>query len=96
MVEKTIELTDEQMERVALLEESGLSVGDAVDMLFQIKKDIELHTNQIENGLHAFENPQNQNQEEALENEHAPSQDYGNAIKSVKKSIDWTRDYLKF
>ena len=40
-----IELTDSQLERVKSLESEGISVGEAIDMLFDIKEDISHNTN---------------------------------------------------
>ncbi|MDO5859595.1 hypothetical protein [Methanobrevibacter sp.] len=40
MVEKTIELTEEQFKKVELLEAQGIEVGDAIDMLFKFKEDV--------------------------------------------------------
>ena len=36
MVEKTIELTEEQMKKVEQLEAHGISVGKAIDMLYDV------------------------------------------------------------
>lgn len=47
MVEKTIELTEEQLEKVKILEENDITMGDAVDLLFKFKKDILEHSNEL-------------------------------------------------
>lgn len=49
MGEKTIELTEEQMEKVQVLEENGISVGDAIDLLFKFREDILEHSNELIN-----------------------------------------------
>lgn len=42
-----IELTDEQYEKVKILEEKGLSVGDSIDALFEVKESLALQTSAI-------------------------------------------------
>ena len=37
-----IELTDEQFEKVKILEENNISVGEAIDILFEMKDNITL------------------------------------------------------
>lgn len=42
-----IELTDEQAEKVNILKSNGIGVGDAIDMLFDMKSKIADSSNQI-------------------------------------------------
>jgi hypothetical protein len=42
-----IELTDEQAEKVEILKSKGIEVGDAIDMLFDMKDKIASSSNQI-------------------------------------------------
>ncbi|WP_458454910.1 hypothetical protein [Methanobrevibacter sp.] len=42
-----IELTDEQYEKVKILEDKGLSVGDSIDALFEVKESLALQTGAI-------------------------------------------------
>lgn len=42
-----IELTDEQYEKVQTLKDNGMSVGDAIDALFEIKDVVALQTDKI-------------------------------------------------
>ena len=39
-----IELTDEQAEKVKILEENNISVGEAIDILFEMKDNITKHS----------------------------------------------------
>ena len=39
-----IELTDEQFEKVKILEENNISVGEAIDILFEMKDNITKHS----------------------------------------------------
>ena len=39
-----IELTDEQFEKVKVLEENNISVGEAIDILFEMKDNITKHS----------------------------------------------------
>ena len=44
-----VEFTDEQFEKVKAMESKGISVGEAIDMLFRIQKGvIEENSNQLE------------------------------------------------
>ncbi|AMK15218.1 hypothetical protein [Methanobrevibacter olleyae] len=40
MVKKTIELSSEQLKKVEILESNGVDVGEAIDILFKIKEDL--------------------------------------------------------
>lgn len=42
-----IELTDEQYEKVNVLKDNGMSVGDAIDALFEMKEAVALQTDKI-------------------------------------------------
>lgn len=42
-----IELTDAQYERVKILEEQGMGVGDGIDALFELKESLALQTDAI-------------------------------------------------
>ena len=102
MVEKTIELTDNQLEKVQFLEERGLSVGDAVEMLFKIKEDIEAHKKEIHEGVEQFVKLNDENhikfaEKNAVSEEDAEShQTYDKKIQAVKRNISWTDDFLNF
>ena len=43
-----IELTDEQFEKVKILEENNISVGEAIDILFEMKDNIDNHIPRID------------------------------------------------
>ena len=45
MVEKTIELTEEQLQKVEQLEAHGISVGKAIDMLYDVQDNLKEYTN---------------------------------------------------
>ena len=45
MVEKTIELTEEQMKRVEQLEARGITIGDAIDMLYDLEENLKNYSN---------------------------------------------------
>lgn len=47
LMKMEIELTDEQYEKVKILEEKGLSVGDSIDALFEVKESLALQTSAI-------------------------------------------------
>lgn len=41
------DLNEEQMEKVKILEENNISIGEAIDLLFEMKEDIAVQTNMI-------------------------------------------------
>lgn len=43
----SVELTPEQLEKVKILEEKGISVGRAIDLLFEAREGIEAQNNNI-------------------------------------------------
>ena len=45
MVEKTIELTEDQLKRVEQLEANDISVGQAIDMLFEVQDKLRVQSN---------------------------------------------------
>ncbi len=47
MVEKTIELTDDQLKKVEILQSNGIGIGDAIDMLFKVKEDVAIQGNKF-------------------------------------------------
>ena len=99
MVEKTIELTEEQLEKVAILEANDISVGEAVDMLFKIKKDFNDNAPTVEDidSLSKLLNSVNSTEKEKiLEKEYEETKTYDDQIQKVKRSISWSHDFFKF
>lgn len=102
MVEKTIELTEKQLEEVQFLEERGLTVGDGIDMLFRIKEDIEAHKEEIATGIEMFSQLNEQSvadikhDEDVGEETHEQKKTYDEKIQDIKRSVSWTHDFFKF
>ncbi|WP_405304423.1 hypothetical protein [Methanobrevibacter sp.] len=99
MVEKTIELTEEQLEKVETLEANNISVGEAIDMLFKIKEDIELNApteDDIDLLSKLITSVKSSEKEKIVEKEYTESKTYDDQIQKVKRNISWSRDFFNF
>ncbi|AMD17444.1 hypothetical protein TL18_05065 [Methanobrevibacter sp. YE315] len=102
-----IELTPEQAEKVEILQSNGISVGEAIDMLFTIKDDInsqdlESHFDDIDNELEVFlklndDSIAYENKRKILESEYGPAAEtYEMRAQKAKRSISWAKDFFNF
>ena len=99
MVEKTIELTEEQLEKLNTLEANNISVGEAIDMLFKIREDIKANAPTVEdiNRLSQLVRSINSDEkQEIVKNEYTDDETYDEKIQDVKRNISWSRDFFKF
>ena len=99
MVEKTIELTEEQLEKVKTLEANDISVGEAIDMLFKIKKDFEENAPTVEDMdllSKVVDSVKSEEKEKIVEKEYTETKTYDDQIQKVKRNVSWSRDFFKF
>ncbi|MGX8693898.1 MAG: hypothetical protein ACSW71_03225 [Methanobrevibacter sp.] len=99
MVEKTIELTEEQLEKVKTLEANDISVGEAIDMLFKIKKDFEENAPAVEDMdliSKVVDSVKSEEKEKIVEKEYTETKTYDDQIQKVKRNVNWSRDFFKF
>lgn len=97
-----IELTDEQQEKVNILKDEGISVGEAIDLLFEVKEEALAQMETVDDDLKILEKIKDmsldvENKTEVLE------ENYGDAEKTyeiraqdIKHKIKWGRDVFKF
>ena len=97
-----IELTDEQLEKVNHLESEGISVGDAIDKLFEMKEmalpeiesfdeDIGLIDKVKETAMDVDGKADN------LEENFGDSQKtYEMQVQDMKHKVKWAKDFFKF
>lgn len=99
MVEKTIELTEEQLEKVETLEANDISVGEAIDMLFKIKEDIELNApteDDFDLLSKLVSSVKSTEKEKIVEKEYTETKTYDDQIQKVKRNISWSRGFFNF
>ena len=98
MVEKTIELTEEQLEKVEILEANDISVGEAVDMFFKIREDFKNNAPTAEDmdSLSKLLSSINSSEKEKIvEKEYTETKTYDDQIQNIKRSISWTHNFFK-
>lgn len=102
MAKMEIELTEEQLEKVNELEANDISVGQAIDMLFEMKEkalpEIESFDNEVgllekvkENALDVDSKAENLD-----ENYGEAEKTYEMKIQDVKHKISWANAFFKF
>ena len=94
--------TDEQIEKINQLQANDISVGDAIDMLFEMKDKALPEIESMDNEITILEKVK----ENALDVESKADnleENYGDADKSyemkvqdVKHKISWAKDFFKF
>ena len=103
MAKMEIELTEEQLEKVNHLEANGISVGDAIDKLFEMQEKAlpeiaEIDDEQIglfekvkENALDV------ENKAEVLDENYGDAdKSYEMKVQDVKHKISWAKDFFNF
>lgn len=84
-----IELTDEQLEKVKKLEAHDISVGDAIDMLFEVRDRVSSIIDDIDKDkLEAAE-------DDSEEKEATTGKTYDVAISDMKSHVSWANDFFK-
>lgn len=94
-----IELTDEQLEKVKQLEAQNISVGQAIDMLFEVKEKALFEIEKIEKSglIDKVSNINVNNKTENLEENYGDSEKtYEMEVQDIKHRIKWSKDFFKF
>ena len=81
-----IELNDEQLEKVKLLESHDISVGDAIDMLFEARDKASSIIDDIDGNLAKNAEAENSDQEPKT---------YDEAVQNYKYHVSWAKDFFK-
>ena len=100
MTKMDIEFSDEQIQKIEILKSNGFSVGDAIDLLFNIQKEIKTQIEENDPDGDILEKIQNADfdikiKAEILENEDKRHVSYDEAIEEVKQNVKWS-DFFKF
>ncbi|WP_432645556.1 hypothetical protein [Methanobrevibacter sp.] len=94
-----IELTDEQLEKVKKLEEQGINVGQAIDMLFEAKQEVLSQIEKIEESglLDKVSNVDVDNKTENLEENYGDlEKTYEMEVQDIKHKLKWCKEFFKF
>ncbi|MCI6994820.1 hypothetical protein [uncultured Methanobrevibacter sp.] len=95
MSKMEIELTDEQMEKVKQLEAQNITVGQAIDMLFELKEKALPEIEKLEkSGL--LEVDVDAKAENLDENYGDSEKTYEMEVQDLKHKIKWSKEFFKF
>ena len=95
MSKMEIELTDEQMEKVKQLEAQNITVGQAIDMLFELKEKALPDIEKLEkSGL--LEVDVDAKAENLDENYGDSEKTYEMEVQDLKHKIKWSKEFFKF
>lgn len=103
MAKIEVELNDEQLEKLKQLEKNGISAGDAIDKLFEMKEMALPEIAEIdEEQLGLFEKVKGntldvENKAEILEENYGDDdKSYEMKIQEVKHKISWAKDFFNY
>lgn len=90
-----IELTDEQLDKVKLLEAHGISVGEGIDMLFEARDKAMSIISEINANLPENAAPDEEPKEEKAEEPEHAAKTYDEAVQDYKHHVSWAKDFFK-
>lgn len=93
MTKMEIELNDEQLEKVKKLEAHNISVGDAIDMLFEARDRVISIIDDIDEKDLEDDTPNTEETE--AEQTQLTGKTYDIAIEDYKSHISWANDFFK-
>ena len=101
MTKMEFDLTEEQIEKVKKLEKNGINVGEAIDLLFEIKNEAITQMDNVEENIEIIS--QIASSRDADEKIDMMEKAYGNSEKThemklqeAKHKVKWGRDFFKF
>ena len=100
MTKMEFDLTEEQIEKVKRLEEKGICIGEAIDLLFEIKEEAMNQMDEVDENIDIITKITSIESDKKIE---LMEKTYGDTektpemkIKEVKQKISWGRDFFKF
>lgn len=102
MVKMEIELTEEQYGKVKQLEKQGISIGQSVDMLFEVKNETLSQIDRIDSDMSLFEKFKDtafdvDDKQKVLNEQYGVNdKTYEMRIQDTKHKISWARDFFNF
>lgn len=101
MTKMEFDLTDEQIEKVKELEKSGISLGEAIDLLFEIKDKAFNQMDEVDENIEIVSQiTKSMNGEKKIEIIEKAYRNYEKTpemkIQEVKRNLSWGRDFFKY
>ena len=102
MTKMEFELTDEQIEKVQQLESNGISVGEAIDQLFEIRNEALSQIEEVEKSIDFIDELKNTaiDADKKIEMIEKRYEEAGTTpdmkIQEIKHKISWGKDFFKF
>lgn len=93
MTKMEIELTDEQLEKVKQLESYNISVGEAIDMLFEARDRVMAIIDDIDSDT--GESDSSNTEAEDAEETQPTVKTYDEAVQDYKHHVSWAKDFFK-
>ena len=91
-----IDFNDEQLEKVKQLESYDISVGDAIDMLFEVRDRVSSIINDIDQDKLEDATPDEEPKAAESEETSNTGKTYDMAIEDVKTHVSWANTFFKF
>ncbi len=95
MTKMEIELTDEQIEKIEILKDNGISVGQAIDLLFKVQNEIKTQVQENHPDEDILEKIENSDfdvniKAEIIEKTEPKPETYDVAIEETRRKVKWS------
>ena len=95
MTKMEIELTDEQIEKIEILKDNGISVGQAINLLFKVQNEIKTQVEENHPDDDIMEKIQNTDfdvniKAEIIEKTEPKPETYDVAIEETRRKVKWS------
>lgn len=95
MTKMEIELTDEQIEKIEILKDNGISVGQAIDLLFKVQNEIKTQVQENHPDEDILEKIENSAfdvniKAEIMEKADNKPETYDVAIEETRRKVKWS------
>ena len=95
MTKMEIEFTDEQLEKIELLESYDIGVGDAIDMLFEVRDRVLSIIEDIDENTGVTVSDEDSKADNAEETPQNTRKTYDEALQDYKHHVSWAKDFFK-
>jgi hypothetical protein len=95
MTKMEIEFTDEQLEKIELLESYDIGVGDAIDMLFEVMDRVLSIIEDIDENTGVTVSDEDSKSDNAEETPQNAGKTYDEALQDYKHHVSWAKDFFK-
>lgn len=95
MAKMEIEFTDEQLEKIELLESYDIGVGDAIDMLFEVRDRVLSIIEDIDENTGVTVSDEDSEADNTEETPQNAGKTYDEALQDYKHHVSWAKDFFK-